>query len=277
VNIIGISASRREWGNTDILVRQALKGAAREGAQTRFLRLTDFKIDQCRECLVCLFKDKDCVIKDQLPTLLKVLREADAVVLGSPIHILFAAGAIGNLVPRLFRQGYTGEFRKKPGMAITVGGRPGWEGWALQQVMIFFLSLGMPIVDQFTGYAQGPGEIFFDTDACGRAFNGGQAMAAGETTYIGTPGTCPVCHCDLVFEHGDGRILCVMCDMPGKLQQKGKTFRFKPRSGATSRWDPKNNRAHFEKLILPSKKGFKSRKEEIRQKLEIFRKGENYE
>jgi len=43
MKILGISCSRRPWGNTDILVHHALKGASFEGAEIRFLRLTDLE------------------------------------------------------------------------------------------------------------------------------------------------------------------------------------------------------------------------------------------
>lgn len=272
MKIAGISASRREWGNTDILVRHALKGAEREGAETRFLRLTDLEIHQCKECLSCLFKGRDCIIRDQLPDLLKILRWADGVVLGSPIHTLFAAGSIQTLVPRLFRLGYTQELAGKAGIAIVVGGRPGWEGWALPQVMIFFLSLGMPIIDRFTGYGQGPGEVFYDVEACERALKSGAAMAMGETAFRGEPGTCPVCHCDLMLAGPDGRPRCMMCEIPGQWKREGEVKRFEPLPGSRSRWGCRENRDHFEKLILPSRHAFQARREAIKKKLELFRK-----
>lgn len=273
MKILGISASHRKWGNTDILVRHVLQGAAEEGADIRFLRLTDFAIGQCKGCLTCLFKDRDCTIADDFPEILEALRQADGLALGSPVHTLFAAGSVHMLVTRLFRQGYTGELSGKPGVALAVGGMPGWEGWALPQVVSFFLSLGMPLVDRFNGYGQGPGEIFCDTRACNRALEAGKSMAKGETAFRGDPGTCPVCHCDLVFTRGDGGPHCMLCDLPGNWVEEENRRRFVPLSDSQSRWGVKQIREHFEDLIIPSGKRFLGRKGEIQGKLDAFRKG----
>lgn len=273
MKILGISASQRKWGNTDILVHHALKGASEVGADARFLRLPDLDIHQCRNCLSCLFKDQDCMIQDQFPDLLKALREADGVVLGSPVHVLFAAGSIQNMLPRLFRQIYTGELAGKPGLAIAVGGRPGWEGWALYQVMVFFLSLGMPLIDRFTGHGQGPGEIFNDPDACSRALEAGMALGRGEETFRGEPGTCPVCHGDLVRTQDNGQPRCMLCDITGEWVEREGFKRLEPRPGSHSRWEVQENRDHFETLILPSGQRFQATKRELFKKLSEFRKG----
>jgi len=270
VKILGISASRRKWGNTEILIRHVLQGAAEEGAEIRFLRLTDFDIIQCRECLGCLFKDTDCLIKDDFPSMLDEIRMSDCVVLGSPVHKLFAAGSLQTLLPRFFRQDYTGELSGRPGVALAVGGMPGWEGWALPQVVSFFLSLGMPLVDRFIGYGQGPGEIFYDTGACTRALEAGKALARGERRYIGDPGLCPVCHCDLVFSGADGRPHCMLCDLPG--QWAADTAEFTPLPGAVARWEEGGTRLHFEHLILPSGQRFKDRKREIKEKVDWLKR-----
>jgi multimeric flavodoxin WrbA len=271
MKILGISASRRKWGNTDILVHHVLQGAAGEGAETRFLRLTDFDILQCQGCLSCLFKDRDCVIEDDFRNLLAALREADGVVLGSPVYALFAVGSLQKLVPRLFRQAYTRELAGKPGVALTVAGIHGWEGFSPAQVSTFFLFVGMPLIDQIVGHAQGPGEIFYDTEACERAAASGRAMARGDTAFRGKSGICPVCHCDIVITRRDGSAMCLLCELPGRWVEKGETKQFNPLPDARSRWEPEEVRRHFEEKILPSGKKFLARRDEIRQKLDAFR------
>ena len=46
-NILGIVGSARPWGNSELLVRQALRGAAAEGAVAQMVRLTSLHIDPC--------------------------------------------------------------------------------------------------------------------------------------------------------------------------------------------------------------------------------------
>ena len=45
--ILGIVASARPWGNSELLVRQAIRGAQTEGAAARLIRLTDLHLESC--------------------------------------------------------------------------------------------------------------------------------------------------------------------------------------------------------------------------------------
>ena len=166
--VLGISCSWREWGNTEILVRHALHGAESEGAEVRFLRLSTFGLQPCTGCMACVFKERDCVLDDRFGDVLEALRGADAVVLGSPTYVLGATGMLKNLQDRMIRFGIAREFVGKPGLAVAPAGTPGWEPFVLQQLVLFFLFLGMPVVDQFVGYAQGPQSVPLGRQAASR-------------------------------------------------------------------------------------------------------------
>jgi multimeric flavodoxin WrbA len=274
LNILGISASARPWGNTDLLVHHALRGAEAEGGRGRFLRLTDLDLGPCKGCMACVFKEVDCVQPDRLPELVEAWRWADAVVLGSPTYVLGATGAVKNLQDRFIRFGIAREFVGKPGVAVAAAGVPGWEPFALAQLSLTFLFLGMPVVDQWVGYGQGPGEVLDDEAACRRAREAGRALARGETAYRGDPGACPVCHLDLVAGLGDGASRCTLCDLPGTWEDAGDGRRsFRPEPGAESRWSEASMRHHFVDRILPSGPRFKARIKEIRARVEAFREG----
>jgi len=273
MNVLGISASCRAWGNTDVLVHLALRGAAEEGAETRFLRLPDLELGPCRGCMACVFKDRDCVQQDRLGEFLDAMRWAGAVVLGSPTYVLGATGQIKNLQDRMIRFGMRREFRGKPGLAVAAAGVPGWDPLVLSQVSLLFLFLGMPLVDRFVGYAQGPGEIFDDARACERALEGGRALGRGDAAYRGEPGTCPVCHLDLVTVRPDGSGYCTLCDLPGAWVEREGSRVFRPAEGAEPRWSEAVMRHHFEERILPSGPRFRRRLKGLRARLERFREG----
>jgi multimeric flavodoxin WrbA len=260
----------REWGNTDLLVRHALAGATAEGAETRFLRLTELDLKPCRGCMSCIFKDRDCVVPDRLPEVLEALRWADAVVIGSPAYVLGATGALKNLQDRLIRFGIKREFAGKPGLAVVAAGVPGWVPFSLPQVSLSFLFLGMPVVDQFVGFAQGPGEILFDEAALGRARAGGEALAAGAREFRGESGACPSCHFDLVTSRPGGDAFCPLCDLPGRWGEAGGRPVLEPHPAAEARWSEASMREHFAGKILPSGPRFKARLGEIRGRLKTF-------
>ena len=140
-----------------------------------------------------MIKQCDCVTDDQFPELLDAMRWADGVVLCSPIYVFCAAGSVQNMIPRFFHIGYSGEMEGKLGLAIAAGGGPGVEAFALPQVSMLFHYLSMPVIDQFRGYGQGPGEVFDDESACRRALESGAAMARGEKAFRGETGACPFC------------------------------------------------------------------------------------
>jgi len=270
MKILGISASYRKWGNTDILVWHALKGARCEGSEIRFLRLTDLEIRQCTGCFACMLKSVDCVQDDHFPALLSAMRWADGVILGSPVYLLCSAGSIQTMIPRFFRMGYTEEFKDKPGLALVAAGGPGWDTFAVPQVSLFFRFLGMPVLDHVVGHGQGPGEVFYDEKACIRAVEGGAGLARGETEFRGDPGTCPACHFDLVVTRPDGSAYCVLCDLFGQWVEEGGARRFEPVPGESSRMGPGEMRKHFEESILTSAERFRSRRQDIRERLKRF-------
>ncbi|MEK7827970.1 MAG: flavodoxin family protein, partial [Thermodesulfobacteriota bacterium] len=83
VKVLGLFGSPRKGGNTDLLLEEALKGAAAEGAAVEGIHLSDCRITPCRECLGC-FKGGVCVIADEMQGIYPRLLEADIIILASP-------------------------------------------------------------------------------------------------------------------------------------------------------------------------------------------------
>lgn len=89
MNFIAINGSPRKNGNTVTLLKEALKGAESQGAQTQQINLYDLKYKGCVSCFYCKRKDRPhgaCAMRDDLSPLLEKLKAADAVIFGSPIY-----------------------------------------------------------------------------------------------------------------------------------------------------------------------------------------------
>jgi multimeric flavodoxin WrbA len=271
MKVIGISCSRRKWGNTEILVRQALAGAAGLGAEVSFLRLPELDIRQCTGCMSCIIKQRDCVLGDDFSELLATWRQAQAVVLGTPVYSLFAAGSLQNLKARLFYQDYSGDLAGKTGVALALGGKPGWEGWALAQTSLLLRSLGIMLVDQFMGYGQGPGEVLFSSEVCARAERAGRALAQGVGEYVGRPGVCPCCHLDMVETRPDGKAHCPVCDLSGTMSPEPGMYRFLPDPNQSPRWSREAMVNHFDNMIVTSRDNYLANKNKIAEKLSVFK------
>jgi Multimeric flavodoxin WrbA len=85
--VLGIAGSPRRGGNTDLLLQQAMSGCDRQGAKTDLVILEELNIAPCRHCDECLPAGK-CVIEDDMQGLYHQLREADCLILASPIFFM---------------------------------------------------------------------------------------------------------------------------------------------------------------------------------------------
>jgi len=84
MKILGINCSPRIGGNTDILLDRVLEGARANNAETEKIALNKLSFSPCQEC-EGLSEDRECIIKDDMHLVYTQLRDADAVILASPI------------------------------------------------------------------------------------------------------------------------------------------------------------------------------------------------
>lgn len=86
--VVAFCASPRKNGNTDLLIEEALKGAADAGARTEKINLHRIKMGYCIGCRKC--KDpgyeKICVINDDMSSVYQKILDANAIVIGFPIY-----------------------------------------------------------------------------------------------------------------------------------------------------------------------------------------------
>jgi len=85
--VLGIAGSPRRDGNTDHLLEQVMNGASSQGARTKTIILSELNISPCRHCDGCIQTGK-CVIDDDMQWIHTELREADRVVLASPVFFM---------------------------------------------------------------------------------------------------------------------------------------------------------------------------------------------
>jgi len=83
--VLGIVGSPRQGGNTDVLVQEILAGAADTGAQTEVIHLGGLRIEPCRACNACRHTS-ECVISDDMLSVIKLMKNSDAWVLGTPVY-----------------------------------------------------------------------------------------------------------------------------------------------------------------------------------------------
>lgn len=84
VKIIAIYGSPRRDGNSATLLKQAVAGARKEGAEVEEVFLRDYKISPCMEIYQCI-KTGKCAIRDDFPQILDKLEASSGIMLASPI------------------------------------------------------------------------------------------------------------------------------------------------------------------------------------------------
>jgi multimeric flavodoxin WrbA len=89
MKILGICGSPRK-GNTEFLLRKALKAAREKGAETELILLREKRVEHCDGCSKCE-KTGECHIRDDMQEIYNKLEDADAIVLASPNYYELAA------------------------------------------------------------------------------------------------------------------------------------------------------------------------------------------
>jgi len=144
VKLLGIVGSPREGGNTEIMMRAALKAGEQEGAETELIHLTDLNLKPCDGCRTC-FETKNCVIKDDVENIFEKMVKADGIIVGSPVYFYNINAQTKTFIDRV---GYLHlargrkAFRNKVGGAIAVAGRSGLAN-ALSQILLFLTASRM--------------------------------------------------------------------------------------------------------------------------------------
>lgn len=87
MKILGIVGSPRDSSNVEILVEEALKGAADVGADTKMFKLSEMDIAPCKACMSCKSSGGKCATEDDMQIIYNELKDANALILGSPIYM----------------------------------------------------------------------------------------------------------------------------------------------------------------------------------------------
>ena len=97
--ILGIAGSPRKDGNTDTLLREALRGAADAGARVELVAARDLKMRPCIECNRCQTTGR-CVIQDDGLALHDKLLATDHLVFATPIFFAAVSAQAKILIDR---------------------------------------------------------------------------------------------------------------------------------------------------------------------------------
>lgn len=180
--------SPRKQANSTILAERAADGAREAGAEVESFYLHGMDIKLCDACDACRRKNsRGCHIKDDMQLLYPKLREADVLIIASPVYWLTFSSQIKVFMDRWYGL-WTGaeasfegtSFRdKRIGIILTGGGKDPWESGAVNAIRTFqdtFAYLGSPPIRTLYGAASDVGEVSGNEELLDRSYRMGQRL-----------------------------------------------------------------------------------------------------
>ena len=98
--VIVISTSLRAGSNSDMLAEKFVEGAKASGNEVEKISLRGKEIKFCVGCLSCQ-KTGACVFKDDVPTIMEKVQNADVVCWATPIYYYEMSGQMKTLIDRM--------------------------------------------------------------------------------------------------------------------------------------------------------------------------------
>ncbi len=177
---IGIVGSPRKGGNTEILMKHTLEAIAKEGLDTEIISLADLDIRPCNACMVCK-KEERCPIDDDLFPIYTKMKEAEAIILATPVYFGSATATIKALMDRAGYLAYNNGrvFDGKVGGPLVVARRAG-QNFTLAQLMYWFHIQGffMPGSTYWNiAFGKDKGDVLNDEEGFTTAWNFGKKIA----------------------------------------------------------------------------------------------------
>ena len=166
LKVLMLNRSPREHGNIALAFQEMEQVFRENGVESENILLGKKDIRGCIACETCR-KNKKCVFDDIVNELADKFREADGLVIGSPVYFGSANGTLMSALQRLF---YSTSFDKslKVGASVVSARRSGCTA-TFDELNKFFTLANMPVAtSQYWNniYGWEPGEGKVDAEGC---------------------------------------------------------------------------------------------------------------
>ena len=230
MKVLAIVASARKVGNSEILAKEMLASLP-DSVEKRMLRLEDCRIEPCRACYACLASGTDCIIPDDLASILHEIQEADAIILASPVYFLGMHTRLKLLCDRLISVlNESAKYAGRRCVAAVPYGVAGWQGYGVEATVSFARFLHLDVVGVLPVHAANPGEavqaevLSRARELAGRLLPKNETELPAErednarqTTNAGDV-ACSACGSGIFRVSKVGGIQCVICGTSAKFE-----------------------------------------------------------
>ena len=164
MKVLMINGSPRANSNTGLALEEMAKIFVKEDIECEIIQIGNNDIRGCLSCGYC-YKNGKCVIDDIVNEVALKFKEADGLVVGTPVYYAGTNGTVVSFLDRLF---YSSNFDKtmKVGAAVAIARRGGCTT-ALDEINRYFSISGMPIcASQYwnMAYGQKAGQAVLDEE-----------------------------------------------------------------------------------------------------------------
>ncbi len=187
MKIVVFHGSPRIEGNTDILLKETLRPIYGSGHDVRLFKLNYMNIKPCQDCGGC-DETGICIIKDDMDEIYDAIREADRIILASPIFFFGLSAQAKIMIDRcqafwcekyLLKKELPSGIYGRKGLLILVGGMKKEIGFQCAEATAkaFFRTISVPEHEtlSFMG-VDAKGEILNVPDALTKAYNAGKRL-----------------------------------------------------------------------------------------------------
>lgn len=148
LKVLLFNGSPHKNGCTYTALKEIADTLKEEGVEADIYHVGNEAIASCKACRACATLGK-CVINDKVNEFVALMREADGLIIGSPVHYASASGATVSFLDRAFfsafMSGNGDVFEHKPGAAIVSARRAGTTA-TFDQLNKYFTITQMPII-----------------------------------------------------------------------------------------------------------------------------------
>ena len=165
MKVIILNGSPKANGNTATALREVEHVLNQQGLETEYLHVGHQHIHGCIACNRCWETGK-CAFDDVVNSISEKMKDADGLLIGSPVYFATPNGTLLALLDRLFYSNLHTDWSMKVGATVSIA-RRGGATTTMDALNKYFLKTNMPLVpSQYWTIAHGtsPDEVLQDEE-----------------------------------------------------------------------------------------------------------------
>jgi multimeric flavodoxin WrbA len=120
MKVIAFLGSPRKDGNTELLLKEVVRGVEDSGYEVQVFELNEMHIQPCQDCAGC-DETGECIIHDDMDAVYKAIRSAHRIILASPIFFFALSAQAKIMIDRCQNFWCEKYLLKKPIQPDTLG------------------------------------------------------------------------------------------------------------------------------------------------------------